>query len=149
MFRHEDSPICLGKNKCINKLCQFKHSHNDKEKQNSCDKCDYITDSAENFKTHMEEFHIRKNDKQIEDEQIFDLYVESNFPEVYDSYLTNQNHIHCYFCDYVSKSQALKNIKNEITTHMETKHADVIEVFKEDNTEVENVFHIEFLEFFV
>ena len=58
MFRHEDSPICLGKNKCINKLCQFKHHQTDKKKQNSCDKCDYTTDSAEKLKTHKEEIHI-------------------------------------------------------------------------------------------
>ena len=149
MFKHEDSPICLSKTKCINKLCQFKHSQTDKKKQNCCDKCDYITDSAENFKTHMEELHIRKSYQQNEDEQMFDVYVKSNFPEVFDIYLTNQKHMPCYFCDYVSKRKSLKTIKNEITTHIETYHEDIIEVFKSDETEVENALHLEFLELFV
>ena len=97
----------------------------------------------------MVEFHIIKNDQQIEDEQIFDLNVKSNFPEVFELYLTNQNHIPCYFCDYISKSQALKDIKTEITKHMETNHEHIIKEFKSDNTEIENITHLEFLELFV
>ena len=96
MFRHEDSPICLNKNKCTNKLCQFKHSQTNEQKQNSCDKCDFNTDSDEIIKTHITEFHVTKSDKQIEDKQIYDLYVETNFPEVFDLYLTNENHVPCY-----------------------------------------------------
>ena len=149
MFRHEDSPFCLNNKKCIIKLCQVKHSQTDTKEKNTCDKCDYNTDSVENFKMHIEELHIRKSDQQSEDKEMFETEVKSNFPEVFDLYLTNQNHIPCYFCDYVSKSQTLKNIKNEITTHMETKHEDIIEEFKSNNTEVENLIHLEFLEFFV
>ena len=149
MFRHEDSPICLSKTKCSNNLCQFKHSPTDKKKQHSCDTCNYITDSAEDFKMHMEESHTTKSNQKTDDKQIFDLYVKTNFPEVFDSFLTNQNQITCYFCDYVSKNQGLKNIKNEITGHMETDHEEIIEVFKSDNTEVENILHLEFLEFFI
>ena len=84
MFRHEDSPICQRKNVCINKLCQFKHSQSDKTEQDSCDKCGYIITSAEAFKTHLEDFHKTKSDQQIEDEQMFDLYVKTNFPEIFD-----------------------------------------------------------------
>ena len=98
---------------------------------------------------HKEEIHITKKDQQIEDEQIFDLNMESNFPEVFELYLTNQNNIPCYYCDYISKSQVLKYIKTEITKHMETNHEDIIKVFKSGNTEVENITHLEFLEFFV
>ena len=149
MFRHEDSPICLNKNKCTNKLCQFKHSQTNEQKQNSCDKCDFNTDSDEIIKTHRTEFHVSKSDKQIEDKQIYDLYVETNFPEVFDLYLTNENHVPCYFCDYLSQNKTLKNIKNEIYRHMETNHENIMEDFKSENTVVENVLHVEFLEFFV
>ena len=31
---------------------------------------------------------------------------------------------------------------------MDTKHEDIIEVFKSDNMEIENIIHLEFLEFF-
>ena len=149
MFRHEDSPICLRKNECTNKLCQFKHPPSDITEQNSCDKCGYIITSAEAFKTHLEEFHKTKSDQQIEDERMFNLYVETNFPEIFDYFLTNEKHIPCYFCDYTSKSQVLKTIKDEVTEHMETHHEDIIAVFKADNTEIENITHLEFLEFFI
>ena len=79
---------------------------------------------------------------------MFDLYVQSNFSEDFDFYIKKKNHIPCYFCDYLSRSQVLKNIKNEIATHMETNHEDIIEMFKSDNTEVENVYHLEFLDFY-
>ena len=94
---------------------------------------------------HIEELHIRKS----EVKEMFEMEVKSNFPEVFDSYLTNQNHIPFYFCDYISKSQDIKNIKNEITAHMETNHEDIIEDIKTDNTGVENVIHLEFLDFFL
>ena len=149
MFRHEDAPICIHKSKCSNKLCQFKHSENDKKNQYSCDKCDFVTDSAEIIKTHIKECHITKYDQQIEDKQIYDLYVETNFPEVFDLYLTNENHVPCYFCDYFSRNKTLKNIKNEIYRHMETNHEKIIEDFQSDNTVVENILHLEFLEFFL
>ena len=79
---------------------------------------------------------------------MFETEVKSNFPDVFDLYLTNQNHIPFYFCDYISKSQDIKNIKNEITAHMETNHEDIIEDIKTDNTGVENVIHLVFLDFF-
>ena len=149
MFRHEDAPICIHKSKCSNKLCQFKHSKNDKKNQYSCDKCDFVTDSAEIIKTHNKECHITKYDQQIEDKQIYDCYMETNFAEIYNLYLTNQNCIHCYFCDYVSKGQSLKHIKTDITRHLEANHETLIEDFKSDNAVVENLLHLEFLEFFV
>ena len=80
---------------------------------------------------------------------MYDSYVETNFSEVYDLYLANQNHIPCYFCDYVSKSQSLKHIRTEIMRHMENNHEKIVEDFKSDNTEVENVLHLEILEIFI
>ena len=75
--------------------------------------------------------------------------MKTNLPEIYDYYLTNQKHIPCYFCDYISKSQVLKSIENEMINHMDTNHEDIIEVFRSNDTEIENVIHLEFLEVFV
>ena len=91
----------------------------------------------------------KKTPQLIEEEEMFDLNVKTNFPEVFDYYLRNNKHIHCYFCDYISQSQVLKNIEDEITKHMEDNHENIIAVFKAENTEIENLTHLEFLEFFV
>ena len=80
---------------------------------------------------------------------MFDSKVKTNFPEIFDNYLENKKHIYCYFCGYISHSQVLKNIEDEITEHMEDNHENIITAFKTDNTEIENLMHLEFLEFFV
>ena len=43
MFRHEDSQNCLGKNKYINNIRQFKQSQIDKKQTNFVDKSEFIT----------------------------------------------------------------------------------------------------------
>ena len=88
-----------------------------------------------------------KRNHQTEDKQTFDLNVKTNFPEIFQLYVAIQNRIPCYFCDFISKKQTLKNIKNEITRHIETDHEEIIEDFNNDNMEVENAIHLEFVEF--
>ena len=90
MSTDEDSPICLNKNKCINKLCQWKHSQPDKKKQNFCDEYDYSTDSAEKFETHMEELHIRKSYQQIKDKQdlVFSVKLQLSKTFAFASFLS-------------------------------------------------------------
>ena len=63
--------------------------------------------------------------------------------------MKNNKHIHCYFCDYILQSQVLKNIEVEITNNLEDKHKNIITVFKAENTEIEILTHLEFLELFV
>ena len=114
---------------CKVQLCSFEHRNNLTDKNNSKDET--------------------KTNEERDEERSFDLYVKTNFSEIYDYYLTNQKHIPCYFCDYISQSQVLKIIENEMINHMDTNHEDIIEVFKSDDTEIENVIHLEFLELFV
>ena len=149
MFKHEDSVMCKYNKKCNRMLCQFKHSHSESIHSNECQKCDFRARSEEAQLIHIKEVHAEKTPQLIEEEEMFNLNVKTNFPEVFDYYLRNNKHIHCYFCDYISQSQVLKNIKDEITKHMEDNHENIIAVFKAENTEIENLTHLEFLEFFV
>ena len=129
MFEHSAAGECKNGDICKVRLCSFEHRNNLTDKNNSKDET--------------------KTNEETDEERSFDLYVKTNFSEIYDYYLTNQKHIPCYFCDYISKSQVLKSIENEMINHMDTNHEDIIEVFKSDDTEIENIIHLEFLEFFV
>ena len=113
--------------------------------------CDFIERSEEALVIHVKEFHTEKTPQLIEEEEMFELNIETNFPEIFEYYLTNNKHIHCYFCDYISQSQVLKNIEDEITKHLEDNHRYIITMFKTDNTKIKNLTHVdlEFLELFV
>ena len=111
-------------------LCQFKHSQSESIESNECQKCDFRARSEEALLIHVKEVHAEKTPQLIEEEEMFDLNVKTNFPEVFDYYLRNNKHILCYFCDYISQSQVLKNIEDEITKHIEDNH--IISVFKAD-----------------
>ena len=96
MFHHEASPVCHFKEKCSKRLCQFQHSELGGRNQNSCEKCEKIFDSDECLTTHIQEIHTEKNAAEID----LDLYVETNLPELFNLYLTNNRHVKCYFCDF-------------------------------------------------
>ena len=149
MFKHEYSAICKYNDKFNRKLCQFKHSQSESIDSKNSQKCDFRKRSEEALIIHIKEFHPEKTPQLLEEEEMFDSKVKTNFPEIFDNYLENKKHIHCYFCDYISHSQVLKNIEDEITKHMEDNHENIITAFKTDNTEIENLMHLEFLEFFV
>ena len=136
-FRHQNSDKCIFGEKCKNKLCQFKHKNvND-------DDTKVVDDQTE--LTGME---IKEPVEMTEDEQHFDLYVDNCFPEVYEKYISGKRHIKCYFCDYVSKCEIIRNIQGELTNHLETIHSDIIEAYDPDNNEFDNDYHEEFLDFF-
>ena len=42
-------------------------------------------------------------DENVQDEEYFELYVEHNFSEVHERFISDQRQIHCYFCKCVSK----------------------------------------------
>ena len=102
-----------------------------------------IFDSDEYLTTHIQEIHPEKNAAEIE----FDLYVETNLPELFDLYLTNNRHVKCYFCDFESKSQILKNISDEVSDHVEEQHEEVSATFDPNSYKFKNDMHREFLEF--
>ena len=149
MFKHEDAPKCKYNDKCNRMLCQFKHSKSKSTEANKCKKCEFVARSDEALHIHVNEFHTEKTLQLVEEEEMYDLNMKTNFPEVFENYLRNNKHIHCYFCDYISQSQDLKNIEKEMTKHLEDKHENIIAEFKAENTKVENLIHLEFLELFV
>ena len=127
----------------LKKLCQFQHLQLGGRNQNSCEKCEKIFDSDECLTTHIQEIHPEKNAAEIE----FDLYVETNLPELFDLYLTNNRHVKCYFCDFESKSQILKNISDEVNDHVEEQHDELSATFDPNSYKLKNDMHREFLEF--
>ena len=76
---------------------------------------------------------------------MFDMNVKTNFLEAFNYYLKMIS-MFIFFCDYILQSQVLKIFENEITKHMEDNHENIITVFKADNTEIDNLTHLEFLE---
>ena len=75
---------------------------------NICKQCDFIKRSEEVLVIHVKEMHTEKTPQLIEEEEMFELNIKTNFSEIFEYYLTNNKHIHCYFCDYISQSQFLR-----------------------------------------
>ena len=123
MFKHESAPLCKSLPNCFRTLCQFKHT--EETIQNECD-----------------------DNKNITEEEEFNSYVQTNFPKLFDYYLENNRYVPCYFCDYCTKSQNLKEIEDELTTHLEKKHQDILTTFDPVNSGYEDWIHEEFLQFF-
>ena len=122
MFKHESAPLCKYQGNCFRTLCQFKHREEDI--QNDCD------------------------NKELTEDKDFDSYVKTNFPKVFEYYLENDRFVPCYFCNYCSKSQNLKDIENEITAHIGTKHKEIMATFDPINSGYEDWIHEEFFQFF-
>ena len=148
MFKHEIAPLCHYQERCSKKLCQFKHTNLVQKKLFACEKCETITSSDDALKKHMNDVHTGKTIEDNDDEEIFDSYVKNNFPKLFDYYLENDRYFPCYFCDYSSKSQILKTIEDEMTTHLDKKHRDIIESFDPCNSEYEDWIHEEYFQFF-
>ena len=88
-----------------------------------------------------------KPTENIEDEEVFNLYVRENFHRLFDYYLRNNIYVPWHFCDYCSKSQNLKIIEEELTTHIETKHKEITDTFDPADSEYEDWIHEEFFQF--
>ena len=114
-----------------------------------CEQCDYNGDSTENLENHISDVHTEESVEMTEDEQHFDLYVDNCFPEIYEKLTNNKKQINCFFCNYVSKCQILRNIQEELTKHLETNHSDMTEDFDHNNFDFDIYYHQEFLDLFV
>ena len=79
----------------------------------------------------------------------YELYVKTDFREVFDYFIENQKCVPCYFCDFTPKSKILKNLADELSDHMEEKHEQIIAAFDPDSSSFENNLHKEFLKFLV
>ena len=126
-------------NKCSKTLCPFKHIH--KEDQ-------FISDKSDSSVEVTEDLVNEKPNENIEDEEVFNLYLRENFPRLFNYCLKNDRYVPCYFCDYCSKSQKLKIIEEELTTHIETKHKEITDTFDPADSEYEDWIHEEFFQFF-
>ena len=88
-------------------------------------------------------------DENVQDEEYFELYVEHNFSEVHDRFISGNRRINCYFCKYVSKCEKMINIQEELNDHLKTYHSEIIETYDPDNFESESDYHQDFHDFFV
>ena len=142
MFKHQDAPQCKYSDKCLKTLCQFKHK--EEKDQNKCKKCDFIFKNQKVSEVHVCDDH----DKNLtEGEKEFELYVKTNFRKVYDSFLENQKHLPCSFCEYISQSHILKYSADELSDHMEENHDEIVTAFNLDSSRFENDSCKEFLKF--
>ena len=106
-----------------------------------------IEESKENLETHISESHT--TEESVQDDENFDLYVEHNYSEVYEKFISGQRQINCYYCKYVSKCKTMMNIQEEINEHLKTYHSEIIEKYDPDNFDSESDYHQDFLDFFV
>ena len=70
----------------------------------------------------------KSNDEQ---EEHFILYVKTNFEAVYKKFQEEKT-IKCYYCDFLPKSIKLRDLEDEMITHVADNHKDVIEKLDED-----------------
>ena len=56
-----------------------------------------------------------------EDEEMFQLYVKTNFQAVFTKFTTEKS-IKCYYCDFLPRSKKLRDIEDEMMTHVEDTH---------------------------
>ena len=126
MFLHLPAGECRNSESCTMKLCSFEHK---------------------NIKVNEKE--TVKKSEMTKEQQNFDINVQKNFPDIFENYLQNKRTIQCYYCDFRSESKILSNIKDEVKKHLEIEHKEVINTFEAEEMVVENLWHAEFLEFFV
>ena len=130
MFEHSLSGKCQYGDRCTKKLCTFQHkTHIDSEDEKEKD-----VEEIENVSKMFRDDDIKTDDQSNnDDEEYFQLYVKTNFPEVFKKFTTEKS-IQCYYCDFLPRSKKLRDIEDEMMTHVEDTH----KVARED-LDTENV----------
>ena len=82
---------------------------------------------------------LKSND---EDEESFQLYVKTNFPAIFKKFKA-ENTIKCYYCNFQPRSRKLRCREDEMISHIEDIHKDVIERLDKDI--FDDKFHEDFL----
>ena len=67
--------------------------------------------------------------------------------KIYSKSLKKRKTIKCYYCDFCPRSTKLRNLEDEMRTHIEENHKQVIEGL--DPEIFDDEFHQEFIEFFI
>ena len=60
-----------------------------------------------------------------EDEESFQTYVKVNFEALFKMFKEEKT-IKCFYCDFCPRSKKLRDLEDEMRTHIEDKHKDVI-----------------------
>ena len=130
MFKHESAPNCNFKEKCSKNLCQFQHTEEEFKKG---DNCKFFKTSSEKLENNSCSSDTHKYEKEC------------------DNYNDDDEHIKCYYCSYISKSNVLDNIQSEIHEHLGNAHKHVVESFKAnpDTFNFEDEDHEDFIHFFI
>ena len=140
MFDHSLSGKCNHGEKCTKKLCTFQHdvqvvSENERE------------ENVEDIKKDNDVDGINSVDKESsdEDEESFQLYVKTNFSAVFDKFKIEKT-IKCYYCDFYPKSRKLRDLEDEMITHVSDTHKEAKEVLEKEIFDDE--YHEDFLGLF-
>ena len=131
MFEHSASGKCQYEERCTKKLCTFQHkkhnNHSDTEDEEEND-----VEEAEKVSQMLSDDNTKTVDQSSnEEEESFQLYVRTNYPTVFNKFKTEKT-IKCYYCDFLPKSIKLRDLEDEMITHVADNHKDVIEKLDED-----------------
>ena len=61
----------------------IKHSHSESIESDKCKECNFRAGYEEALQIHMKELHTEKNPQRIEEEEMFDLNVKTDFPKFF------------------------------------------------------------------
>ena len=139
MFAHSLAGKCKYGEKCSKMLCSFQHQKNgDAENERE--------DNLENIDKPFEmsgDGNVKAVDEtNDEDEQMFQLYVKTNCPAVFNKFTTEKS-IKCYYCDFLPRSKKLRDLEDEMVKHIADTHKVAKEELDADNFDDE--YHQDFV----
>ena len=142
MFEHSASGKCQYGERCTKKLCTFQHkkhnNHSDTEDEEEND-----VEEAEKVSQMLSDDNTKTVDQSSnEEEESFQLYVRTNYPTVFKKFKT-ENAIKCYYCYFLPKSKKLRDLEDEMITHVVDTHKVAIEDLENENFDDE--YHQDFL----
>ena len=142
MFEHSASGKCQYGERCTKKLCTFQHkklnNHSDTEDEEEND-----VEEAEKVSQMLSDDNTKTVDQSSnEEEESFQLYVRTNYPTVFNKFKTEKT-IKCYYCDFLPRSKKLRDLEDEMITHVVDTHKVAIEDLENENFDDE--YHQDFL----
>ena len=142
MFDHSLSGKCIYGNKCTIKLCAFQHEKH-VEAENEEENVEVSNKASEKFSDGDVDTIDQIND---EDEEHFQTYVKVNFPAVFKKFKAEKT-IKCYYCNFTPKSRKLRDLEDEMVSHIKDTHKDAKEVL--DSEIFDDEYHEDFLGLFI
>ena len=84
-YQHQESPQCLFKDNCRNKLCQFRH-----QSKFQCSKCDNFSSTKTDLEYHINRTHAKTDninklgvyDKETDDPELTCKYCSESFDDI-------------------------------------------------------------------